>query len=159
MNKIIEGIAAIIFINILLFVFLQIIFRYVLSISVPWTEESSRFLFIGLIFLGSIGNMMADNDIKLTLLSSRLPPKANAWLCVVIYIIVGCFAVIFLLGSFSMAKMNWELPSLTIPWFNVGYLYAITVFSSGSVIVIALAKIFASIRELLYRSVEAETRR
>src|SRR3954447_9825080 len=53
LNRVVDGLAIALFAAILVLVNVQIVCRFVLSISVPWTEEVSRLLFIWLAFLGA----------------------------------------------------------------------------------------------------------
>ena len=55
---------------------IQVLSRYVLHSSIPWTEEATRFLFIWMVF-PAIGICAKEGKhIRITLLPSALPPKA-----------------------------------------------------------------------------------
>ena len=103
---IIETITTVLFILILLFVFLQVLFRYVLKISVPWTEEGSRFLLIWMVFLGSVATMAADRDIRLNILSSKLSLRARRTLDIFIHLVIMVFGIIFLKAALLGVRIS-----------------------------------------------------
>ena len=138
---IIETITTVLFILILLFVFLQVLFRYVLKISVPWTEEGSRFLLIWMVFLGSVATIAADRDIRLNILSSKLSLRARRMLDIFIHLVIMVFGIIFLSGSITMARLNWQIPSLTLSGITLGHLYLSSAFAGIAIIVITIIRI------------------
>ena len=79
---------------------LQVLFRFVIKISVPWTEEMMRALFIYIVFFGLILVERDQGEVRTTMLIEKLPPRANeAWEAVVsvlsilfnVLVIIGCF--------------------------------------------------------------------
>ena len=144
-----ETIATVLFIIILLLVFLQVLFRYVLKISVPWTEEGSRFLLIWMVFLGSVATLAANRDIKLTVLSSKLSRQAGWILYIFAHLVITVFGVIFLSGSITMARLNWEIPSLTLPGISLGSIYLSSVFAGTAVIIIAIIRVISGLRAFM----------
>lgn len=82
---------------------LQVIFRFVLKISVPWTEEMMRALYIYIVFFGLILVERENGEVRTTMLIEKLPKKAyHVWETIVallsilfnILVIVGCFQAI-----------------------------------------------------------------
>ena len=79
---------------------LQVIFRFILKVSVPWTEEMMRALFIYIVFFGLILVERENGEVRTTMLIEKLPYKAyHVWESVVsalsilfnVLVIVGCF--------------------------------------------------------------------
>ena len=79
---------------------LQVIFRFILKVSVPWTEEMMRALFIYIVFFGLILVEREDGEVRTTMLIEKLPYKAyHVWESIVsllsilfnVLVIVGCF--------------------------------------------------------------------
>ena len=122
-HKLIDTIAAILFFGMLTSVLLQILFRFVLRISVPWTEELSRIIFIYVTFLGLILLESEDNSIKVTFLVDKLPFKARF----VLQAVLNAFAVFFLVCLFIGAVIMYRNASVmifsTLPFLNVSILY------------------------------------
>ena len=75
--KIFDGITMAIFVAMVLVVVLQIIFRFILRISVPWTEELSRLLFIYIGFFGTAIAVREKELIVIDLLLQRTPTKVQ----------------------------------------------------------------------------------
>ena len=79
---------------------LQVLFRFVLRVSVPWTEEMMRALFIYIVFFGLILVERENGEVRTTMLIEKLPYKAyHVWESIVsllsilfnVLVIVGCF--------------------------------------------------------------------
>ena len=82
---------------------LQVLFRFVLKISVPWTEEMMRALYIYIVFFGLILVERENGEVRTTMVIEKLPKKAyHVWETIVallsilfnILVIVGCFQAI-----------------------------------------------------------------
>ena len=77
----------------------QVLFRFVLKISVPWTEELMRALYIYLVYFGVILVERENGQIRTTLLIETFPPKLHtAWETVVSLFSI-LFNLVVLIGS------------------------------------------------------------
>lgn len=95
-------------------VFLQVIFRYVLKLSVPWTEELARVLLIWLVYLG-IAEVEAKRDgIRTTYFIEKLPPVLFRGLLVFSDLAGICMMACLFVGSVEQLQTNavYYLPSL-----------------------------------------------
>lgn len=79
---------------------LQVLFRFILKVSVPWTEEMMRALFIYIVFFGLILVERENGEVRTTMLIEKLTYKTyHVWESVVsalsilfnVLVIVGCF--------------------------------------------------------------------
>ena len=79
---------------------LQVLFRFILKVSVPWTEEMMRALFIYIVFFGLILVERENGEVRTTMLIEKLPYKVyHVWESIVsllsilfnVLVIVGCF--------------------------------------------------------------------
>ena len=78
---------------------LQVVFRFMIKISVPWTEELMRALYIYLVFFGVILIERENTQIRTTMFIERLPYKLyNLWEIVVSLGSI-LFNVVLLIGS------------------------------------------------------------
>lgn len=136
-------------ISIITFVALQVATRYVSHLPTIWTLEASQFTFVALVFIGSIVTMSKDEDIKITLLSRRLYGAPLTSLKIFALIGVITFNTLLCLGSIKMARLNWSLPSLTIPFFNLGYLYVFSIFSTSLITLIAFIRLIYELNSLI----------
>jgi len=120
---------------ILFTVVLQVFFRYVMRIAVPWTEETARYLCIGMVFIGVVALVAQANHIKITFILNRLPKKINYLLSLLAYICTLLFNVIVLLGSIHLVRLNWEQQAVTLP-ISVGVLYLTMGISSFFILIL-----------------------
>lgn len=104
-------------------VVIQIFCRFVLNISVPWTEEMSRLCFVWVIFLGSAIVECDGGQVSTTLLVDWLPPVPKFILNTVIYILEIIFNICLFIGCFE----SWDTVSMmsfsTVPMWDYRLLY------------------------------------
>jgi len=130
-NKIYDTIGVGIFIAMTFVVLLQILFRFVLHVSIPWTEEMSRLLFI---FLGFFGLGIAVREKELIViefflhkLKGRLRTAVD---CFISLFTAAFFGVIFV-GAFKMMRSAWPTYFSTMEWLSNGWLYFAAVLGMG----------------------------
>jgi len=133
-----EKILVIIFSIIILTMFSQVIFRYLINKSLYWSEEIVRYLFVWFVFIGGAAVIRDGNHIGIDFLLMKLPEKisrkmkmVNAFLMLLVnifFIIAGFIWVSKSHGSHSPAlslPINWflyaSLPcaSLIAVYFNI----------------------------------------
>ena len=121
--KFINFIATFIFVCILILAILQIFFRFILRISVPWTEELIRVLYVYVTFLGLILLEAEDNNIKAAFMIDKLPFKQRY----IIQIFINIFSVFFLIcmfiGAIIMFRSSNTMNFGTMPFLKVSVLY------------------------------------
>lgn len=127
-----------------IFIFIQVFTRYVMSDALAWTEEASRYLFIWLIFL-SIGiSFVEKKHISIDIIMDRIPIKAQKVLQQSIYILLMALSVFFLVQGIElvdkMQSFNQKSATLQIPmWIvyaslPVGFLFAFLRLIQASVL-------------------------
>ena len=85
---------------------LQVLFRFVLKISVPWTEEMMRALFIYIVFFGLILVERENGEVRTTMLIEKLPYKAyHVWESIVSLLSI-LFNVLVIIGCFQAMKVT-----------------------------------------------------
>jgi len=114
--KIFDSICLVIMFAMVIDVLLQVFFRFVLSISVPMTEELAKLLYSAMIFFSIVLCEAEDIQLKTTYFLDKLP----FWPRLVVYIVTGVFSVAVLLsffvGSFRMFQSSMGLTYGTMPW-------------------------------------------
>lgn len=120
-----------------IFVFGNVIMRYFFHSGLTWAEEVSRFLFIWLIFLGSIVGFKDNEHLGIDTLVRRLSPKGKRILYVVNCVIILATLALTLHGSWYLTIINLDQSS---PAINLPYAY---VYSSGIVASIGMGYIAA----------------
>ncbi len=78
--KLIEITALVTFSLMLILVVAQVVFRYFLQISVPWTEEAARWFYAWQVFLGSSIAMRERLHLRMTLFVDRFSGRPRAFL-------------------------------------------------------------------------------
>ena len=100
-------------------VMLQIFFRFVIYIPLPWSEELARYLMIWTGMVGSFVALREGRHIGVTLVVDRLPPKAAAGVAVFVQSATILFLAIVAKQGFALALTNLSQlsPAMRIPMF------------------------------------------
>lgn len=120
-----EGyLCAIMLIAMSIIVFMQVICRFILKSSLPWSEEASRYLLVWVSFLGGAYGIRQGAHLGVEAFTLMLPKKVRGFveiLCMVIGIVLCC--IIFKFGvdivSTQMRRVQYS-PAMRIP---MGYMY------------------------------------
>ncbi|WED24929.1 TRAP transporter small permease [Vibrio sp. JC009] len=109
-----RNIAVVLFILLFCTLVLQIFSRYLLDMSIVWTEELSRWLYIYVVMLGASEAVAKRDHIAVDLVPNLLKPKARALLFIVIHTIylVTCIYLVKL-GYKSTLRMH-RLEAITM---------------------------------------------
>jgi TRAP-type C4-dicarboxylate transport system permease small subunit len=143
-----ENLSSIFLAGVLLAVVLQVFFRYVAGIPVPWTEESARYLGIWMVFMGAAAAIAKETHIKITFILERFPARTKVLFELFIDLIMFLFSAIVLSGSIELIGLNWEQEAVTFP-LSVGTLYLAIAVSSGFVMIFLIFLIGKKARTLL----------
>ena len=136
---------------------LQVLFRFVLKISVPWTEEMMRALFIYIVFFGLILVERENGEVRTTMLIEKLPYKAyHVWESVVAVLSI-LFNVLVLIGCFqAMMVTNTTLSAL--PQISMRMFFYPMVISLPLMVIYQIYHMIGHIRKLSGKpGEEAET--
>ena len=88
--------------------FLQVVFRYVIEGSLPWSEELLRFLFVWTTFLGAGIGVRKGAHLGLTIIVNNLPPKLKKFVVFINYLIWIAFSAIIGMLGLSVVSMQAE---------------------------------------------------
>lgn len=119
---VVERLALAAFVAMLVLVIAQVFFRYVVQVSVPWTEEAARWFYAYQIFLGCTIAARDKLHLQLTFVLERFPPRLQA--AVECCIAVG--GLIFLAGIiWGGVVMVWATSTVEAGSFSLSmsYLY------------------------------------
>ena len=81
---------------------LQIVFRYFINASIPWSEELTRYIFIWQIWLGTSFAQRDGKHLKVEVLYSLMNPAGKKFLSVLSNLIFLSFCVFLTVNSFSL---------------------------------------------------------
>lgn len=142
-----EYLVLITFTLVLLAVFLQVITREVFQTPISWTEESARFIYLWMIFLGASMITKQRKDICIELVKNLFKNKAKFIYDIFtnsISLLMFCFLFYYFIEyvQFSMAVRS---TALEIP---LGFVYLCAPIGMGLCIARSVELIIADIREL-----------
>jgi TRAP-type transport system small permease protein len=136
------AIIAIAFGLMILALLLQVVARYVLQVSIPWTEEVSRYLLVLMTFVGAALALRDRQHIAITFLLDRLSPPHRLWVDLLFNVLIMLFLGAVFRGSLQMVELTWETPAGTIPWITTGRIYLILPFSILLMLGYLLAQVY-----------------
>lgn len=125
-------------------IFTNVILRYVFHTGITWAEEMSRFMFIWMVFLGSILVLKEGTHIGMDILVRKVPENFSKLLLFIGNCIILVIAFIVLNGSWEMTldSISSKAPATGI---SLAFMYFVGIIMSVGMIVIAfvnLIKIF-----------------
>jgi len=104
-------------------IFVQVFTRYVMSDTVTWTEEASRYIFIWLIFLSIGVSFNEEKHISITILKDRLSDLQQKMMQQVVYTLVFLLSILMVYQGFvlieKMIKLGQHSASLGAPMWLV----------------------------------------
>lgn len=77
----------------------QVLFRFILRISVPWTEELMRALYIYVVFFGAVLLERENGEVRTTMLIELLPARLHGLWETVVSVLSIFFNVILIIGA------------------------------------------------------------
>ncbi|MDR2390448.1 MAG: TRAP transporter small permease [Planctomycetota bacterium] len=108
------------------FIFMQVIYRYILKTPLSWSEELSRYFFSGVTLFGAVVLFKESKHINMSLLTDRIKSECVRKL---FYLACQAFCLVFLLAiiwyGFPMAYMivEFEVMSPSMEWLKMGYVF------------------------------------
>jgi C4-dicarboxylate transporter, DctQ subunit len=125
-------------------VMLQIIFRFVIFVPLPWSEELSRYLMIWTGMVGSFVALREGRHIGVTMVVDRLPPRAATWVSLFVQAATILFLAIVAQQGLALTLVNLSQlsPAMRIPMF---YPYLAVPLGAALMIVELTAGILQSI--------------
>jgi len=106
-------------------VILQVFVRYVLNISIPWTEELARYLLLSITFVGGALAIRDKQHINISIFIEKVPKKFYYYLKLCFDILIILFLIAVLRGAIIMIEVTWGTPVGSISWISSGKLYLI----------------------------------
>ncbi len=130
----VEKIIAIIFGIIIVTMFSQVVFRYLLNQSLYWSEEIVRYLFVWLVFIGGALVTREDGHIGIDYLINIIPFRLAIILRLTASLVVVAVSVFFIItGAVLIFKLKGsQSPALGLPinWFLYAALPAASIVSA-----------------------------
>lgn len=130
------------------FVLVQIVFRYLLKSPLGWTNQMCQFLYVWIVMLGLPVLFHTKSVTAFDYLSSKMGEKAQTVLHIIVCILSLFFAVCFISFSwqFMLKKGAMMIPAFrVIPYYTV---YASMPVSGGLLIVEMVLQLVESVKAL-----------
>lgn len=129
-----------------LFVFTNVILRYVFGSGLTWAVELSSILFLVIIVLGSVLAMIDDNHIKVDVLTNAVNKQWKKILAILSTILTLVALLILGLGSYTLMMENIVL---TTPVLGISqaYIYGMGVFLSVALAVVVINNVIKFLRK------------
>lgn len=126
-------------------VFSNIASRSLLSNSLPWAEELSRFLFVWVTFVGAVLVNDSFSHMRMDILPSIFKGKALAGLNVAIYLVMMAVLALLAVGGLDMVmdNLNYRSPALGVSY---GLVNAVVPVACAMMFMQTLVRLVATLR-------------
>jgi TRAP-type C4-dicarboxylate transport system permease small subunit len=145
--KLIDITALTAFAVMLLLVMSQVVFRYLIQVSVPWTEEAARWFYAWQIFLGSSLAMRDRLHLQITVLLDRFSGKPKAVLDLLAALTGLGFLAGIIWGSLLMIRAVYPVQAGSFP-VSTSYLYLSIPVGLIAMVALAARDVVVSARQL-----------
>ena len=95
-------------------VFLQVLFRFVIESPLSWSEEVSRYLFVWIVWIGSALVMAEKGHVGIDILIRKFSPAWQRFMEIFIYLIFLFPASAMAYYGYTLAKLNMNQPSAAL---------------------------------------------
>jgi TRAP-type transport system small permease protein len=147
-NRSLDRVAAFLFAAALVLVNVQIVCRFVLSISVPWTEEVSRLIFIWLAFLGAALGAREGSLIVIDTLPEVVGPRWDVIVGPLVRLVSLAVIVFLFIGSIPLVRSVWPTTLATLDWISNGWAYLAFTASFGLMTLYAVMPLMRDLARL-----------
>jgi TRAP-type C4-dicarboxylate transport system permease small subunit len=109
-----------------LFIFAQVIYRYVLKQPLSWSEEVSRYLFSCVTLFGAVLLYRGNSHINMSLLKDLIKVKfVQTLLDILAQVLVLVFLGVVIRYGFPMSVqiIKFSVISPSMPWLKMGYVF------------------------------------
>ena len=122
-------------------VFLEVFFRYVLGSSLAWYDEFDSYLLVWLTFYGAVSVSYRGRHIGFDLLVSRFMPNTRRMADAIAELFVlGFQIVLFYYGWILTQKMGNET-AVSLPWVKMAWVYSVLPIAGGLMLLISLERL------------------
>jgi TRAP-type C4-dicarboxylate transport system permease small subunit len=113
-NKYLTGLIGIFMVFMVIDVFLQVLFRFVIERPLSWTEEVSRYLFVWIVWIGSAIVLAEKAHVGIDILVKKFSSNWQRRMEVLIYLVFLFPLCIMLYQGVALAKLNMNQPSAAL---------------------------------------------
>lgn len=153
LTKIIQYLLIILMGGLVIVVFAQVFFRYVLEAPLPWSEELARYLLIYITFLGSGLAINTNEHILVDFFQKLIPKKFQHVLNILINLIIlfCCVLIVYYGITFTAISKNGISPAMQI---SISWIYVSLPIMGLIMIIYLIPILFKQIRNFTNSNIE-----
>jgi len=107
LNTLVDGSVILLITSMVVVVFAQVFFRYVVKSSPPWTEEFSRFNFIWLTFMGAVAVFRRKAHLVIDTLVGILPRRIAQFLNLPTQVLISLALLMLVYQGIILCRSGW----------------------------------------------------
>lgn len=144
LTSLLNGLMIVTLSSMAILVFGNVILRYVFNYGITWSEEIARFLFIWLIFIGSIGALKDNEHLGVDSLVKKLPLTGKKLVYVASNLLMLYGLYILFDGAWRMTLVSKEVlaPATGLP---LSYIYGLGVVVSVGMAIVLLVNLYRAL--------------
>ena len=140
-----EVVASLGFLVMCISIILQVVFRYILQLIAPWTEELARFACIWAVFLGAAVCFEERAHIKIDFVVGKLSGTLARRLLLLFHLAVtSTFILVAFYGSILLLRVSWADTATTVP-IQMGFVYLALPLSLGAIAAFGILRCVAAV--------------
>ncbi len=155
MIRVLKNINTLLFLVMIIAVLLQIADRHFLPTEFTWTVEASRYLFVIIVFWGTVIAFYEREHIIIKSLLNRLPKRLIPYARLITNLNLAIFIFIALNGGIKMAKVTWNVHAGSLEIFGIkrGYLYGLIIVGMVIFSLVVLNDTIDQIKKILQANI------
>jgi len=123
-DKVLSFVSGALLAVLILVVLYSVLSRYIFNASIAWAEELSRFLFIGVVCIGSVTAYFRNEHLGLDILLKLLPEAAHKYVELVKNILILFITGFMAWGGYRLMQEAFDSVSSALR-IRIGYIYII----------------------------------
>jgi len=141
--------AGLLMLGMLVVVFLQVVFRYVLNDSLGWTEEISKTLMVWMAFLVAPASYRAGSNVSITIFYDALPVLSARLLSVLINCLVLWIVTVLFYYSFGFVQRGMYSIAASLP-LETAWFYLVVPISLAALILVSIEQLLRDVLKVIY---------
>ncbi|TDY63124.1 TRAP-type C4-dicarboxylate transport system permease small subunit [Aminivibrio pyruvatiphilus] len=151
LTRLLEVLITLLMTGMVVFIVMQVYFRYVLAQPLSWSEELAGYLFSGVFFFGAVLLYRESRHINMSLFVDSIKnPFVRQIIVIVAHLLSFLFLAIVVWYSYPMALqiIDFEVVSPSMEWLKMGHVFMIVPVASFLSLFMLLEVILKSIAQL-----------
>ena len=154
-TRLLEYICAALMALLVLFLFTQVVARYLLQSPPDWTEELARTVFLYATFVGGALAVARNMHLKIDSAVKLLPPRGQSWMRLITNIIAIVFlSVVLYQSAIMLPKLSFQ-PLTALPFMSKAWFFASVPIGCALMLVYELHHSWVEIRNLMGKPVKS----